>query len=258
MRTVVKNRIFSYSAPAMICAAVWMAAGDAARAQTVDAMPPDLATSCVMIFERGARQAADEAEECAQSMTDAWGAEDPRLIALYTDIAAEISGVPKKAADALPYRERADMLAAQIHGPDSLEAAQTALAYVRTLILAGRCEGLDPAVQARLDRARAGFEAAPESAARTDGLRALAAAYADADFFPQAAETMLVIDEMTARDWGRVGTWRMRNGDEEGAEAALRTGLRIADDRYTEARLRHVLKTMLFERGDFEGLSTLE
>ena len=212
---------------------------------------------CVTFFETGAHEAADQFEPCAAAMEARWGADDPRMVPFYLELSAEMVVFPKRAAIALPVLEKADALAVSLHGEESAEAAETGLTFVRTLIVAGRCEGLDPAVGARLDRARVGYQAT-SAQVRTKGLRGVASAYADAKFYDRASETMLLIGEdMIDRDWLRLAAWRKSGGDALGAEQALWSGLEASNDRYVRARMLHLLKVSLFERGAIEEVAKI-
>ncbi|MCI4664115.1 MAG: hypothetical protein MRY74_05275 [Neomegalonema sp.] len=218
----------------------------------------EYAPSCLDLFERGYRAAPAQAAACEKAMVTAWGAGDLRMIEVYTRIAAEIAGVPKRAPEAIPLRAKAEALALRLHGPDHIETAKMSLAYVQTLILAGRCDGLDPSVRERLDRARKGFVGLPASERREDGIRRVAAAYGDAKIYAPAADLLpLLGDAMTGTDWRLVAEWRKKAGDVTGAEAALRAGVKVSKAPIVRARLIHLLKKSLFERGDFEALSRM-
>lgn len=230
------------------------AAGAAYRAEEV-------APACVAVFSLD-RDAAPShmlavATTCVATAEASWGTEDPRLVALNADLAAKLAGVPKQAHQALPFRERAYELAEAVHGPESMTAGDAALALVRTMILAGRCDGMDPLADLYLSRARAVYEASDDAARRSRGLRAVAAAYADAKFFAVAADTLSSLEtELSAREWRRVADWRVAADDSVGAEQALRAGLDGATGR-ERSRVLHDLRVLLFERGDFEALETL-
>ncbi len=223
----------------------------------IDGRAPVCAEALSTGFDAAPEAVQAAAAACATAMEAEWGAEDPRLVALYGDLADRIAGAPKQAHAAIPLRERADAIAQSAYGPESVEAGETALDYVRTLILAGRCEGMDPVAGAYLDRARAAFDGSEDPAKRRFGLRGVAVAFADARFHLRAAETLTGLGEaLDGRDWRRIAEWREAAGDGEAAEAALRAGLDVARGRDRD-RILHDLRTMLFERGDFEAMSDL-
>lgn len=208
-------------------------------------------------WSRAADEMQSAAELCAEAMIADWGAADPRLMALYDALADAIAGAPKRAWAALPMRARADALAIDLYGAESVAAGETALAYARTLILAGRCDGLDPIVGDYLSRAQVSFAGAEDPVRRARGLRALGAAYADVRAPERAAETLLMLGaELRPRDWRLIAQWRTAHGDAAGAEAALRAGLDAARGRIRTQILLD-LRAMLVERSDFDGLSEL-
>lgn len=265
MTAMAKTSWYDDVRPARVAAALSVAAALFAAPGTAAAEAPymaeNLADVCRTALDPLPETAPEDtqaaASACADEMTTAWGAEDPRLVSLYGDLAGVIARTPRQANASLPLRRRADALAADLYGDESLEAGEAALATVRTMILAGRCDGADPAFIEPLERARVAFISAPSSDRRRFGLSGVAAAYADARLYDAAEETILVLaGELDARDWRRIAGWRDSTGDVAGADQALMAAIDSARGRM-RARTLEEMRGRLVARGDFEALANL-
>ncbi|MEO1329963.1 MAG: hypothetical protein AAFW46_09895 [Pseudomonadota bacterium] len=237
------------------CALAGMVAG-AARSEDLGRGASD---PCA-VLDAAATPTPQALTACRLARETAWGADDPRLIALYDRIAERLRGSQKDAAIATPYRRRAYELSTRLHGESDPQTALAALDYARSWILSGRCEPHDPRVGALIDRARAGFSALPDDAPeRVRRLEQTAFAYADALRYGEAAETFASAgDGLSSADWAQIGAWRERAGEAEGAEAAYLMALERAPDRRAADRPLRALKRIYFAEGALGKAQALE
>lgn len=255
------------AAGALMVAAATLALPPAnVAAQQNDAAIDSLWTGrCVAIETEDGKARIDAAHACAVAQEEALGPQDPRLIGLYRRIAETLSKSGRGAYAALPFRRRAYAASERTHGPAAPETGGAALSYAQALILSGRCERFDPRLYALLDAAAIGFDGAPEgSAARLDGRRRIAIAYADALDYQKAADTLLEgaapgdPASFAAEDWERIGRWREQTGDVGAAADAYEAALSVERNPVARARMEQRLRKMLFAAGDLERLRRLD